>query len=485
MRALVGAIGFWIGVLGSVAQAATVERYDDPFMGCIARISGPIAKGDTERLDAVLTKIAKDGDQTNFSFSNEFLERPQQAEHFAKFTNWQESYRVCFDSPGGSLIEGIELGKYLFHNHVGSAVSKRASCLSACAVAFMGGVDFSDNGLQNNRVLLVRGALGFHSPSLIVPDDNYSKHTVEVAYGAALRTMAVILRNAEALRFKRSLIEAMLATPPSEFKMIETVFDAGRWGIGVVGTVYPDEINPMAMRHACSVVEDYSATFSFTQPLQDYPVNERTSSDREMLYTVDFQVDGEDHSIKFNGLPFRDTKCTISVHPVSSQAVAELKNGLPEWVYASAGTMAPGLPVWPAYFFHPTTRLRDLARESDHVFETRSVLTTQPRPISEKSECYVFKGPQLLDHEPCSVEVIFSEDVSLKRKTTGRFTWPSGGVTVVEDEGVWPPEYRINGKPAESFEFFKDQPISNGPCFVNTASGNTFCVEYRASFRSL
>lgn len=62
---------------------------------------------------------------------------------------------ISFDSPGGSLLGGIRLGYALRKLGVHSHIGARQSCLSACALAFLGG-----------RERTVEGAYGVHAASL-------------------------------------------------------------------------------------------------------------------------------------------------------------------------------------------------------------------------------------------------------------------------------------------------------------------------------
>jgi hypothetical protein len=66
---------------------------------------------------------------------------------------------VVFDSIGGVLSEGIKIGKYLYRNHIGSAVKDGSYCASSCAIAFLGGRDKYGNKLM---ILPRSSRLGYH-----------------------------------------------------------------------------------------------------------------------------------------------------------------------------------------------------------------------------------------------------------------------------------------------------------------------------------
>ena len=69
---------------------------------------------------------------------------------YSEFTNAindinQHDYRVQFDSvvlnsPGGSLYNGIRIGRVVRANHLSTLVMPHASCLSSCVLILQGGV---------------------------------------------------------------------------------------------------------------------------------------------------------------------------------------------------------------------------------------------------------------------------------------------------------------------------------------------------------
>ena len=77
------------------------------------------------------------------------------------------SWSVAFNSPGGSLAEGIEIGRAIHALGLVSILRKDDVCFSACAIAFLGGADFQDtvqfkSALEPNRKMQVGATLGFH-----------------------------------------------------------------------------------------------------------------------------------------------------------------------------------------------------------------------------------------------------------------------------------------------------------------------------------
>lgn len=94
-------------------------------------VKGPVLRGDTERLDA-------------------FLSRQPQRLRTA----------IYLAGPGGSLYEGMRLGRYFSRNRIQTVIEGGQDCASACALAFLGGRD--RNG-QVWRSSSDNSRLGFHA----------------------------------------------------------------------------------------------------------------------------------------------------------------------------------------------------------------------------------------------------------------------------------------------------------------------------------
>lgn len=208
-------------------------------MGCDILVEGLIQEGDAIKLEQAL--IAQDKKIAGHNYDGPLIgSRPRSHQ------------RVCFNSPGGSFIEGLALGKVLLKARKGSAIGDNMICESACALAFMGGssaraqVESSDDF---DRVLHPDGQLGFHAPSINVPNKTYEKEIVEKAYRVAIKSIAAIVETKNELNidyvpgsdqrvsFKYdipdSLLLFMLSTPPEQMSYIETIKDASRWSIRI------------------------------------------------------------------------------------------------------------------------------------------------------------------------------------------------------------------------------------------------------------
>jgi hypothetical protein len=238
------------------ASAATIRMGGSQEMGCIMEIDGQIAKGDADTLTALIEDL---GYPTGYS---------------------PIGRRICLNSPGGILTEGLLIADVIANWNYGTAVPDGASCLSACAVAFLAG-RFNNpeagGAFSTDRVIHPRARLGFHAPSLLLGERAYSREEVDTAYAIALKSMAGILRHRATMltAIPDSLFLELLGTPPFEMTYLETVGQAAQWQIDVVPVAMPTGAVQSALSNACWHVDS---------GLLDYALSDNYSTDLEFSY---------------------------------------------------------------------------------------------------------------------------------------------------------------------------------------------------------
>ena len=133
----------------ALAAAASIAVFTVPSVaaefkrdGQMFRLTGPIEAGDATKFRAFVEREYK-----AFSASEDAL---------------GGSWAVSLDSPGGSLADGIDIGRALHENRLTTLVERGHSCYSACAIAFLGGVFQYVTGIGPKRELEAGAALGFH-----------------------------------------------------------------------------------------------------------------------------------------------------------------------------------------------------------------------------------------------------------------------------------------------------------------------------------
>lgn len=344
---------------------------------CQITLKGPIVAGDRARLLAAMDQVAD--------------RLPSGA---APATLQQVGRRVCLDSPGGALAEGVALAVLLHERVFGTLVERDGTCLSACAVAFMGGTAYDDTTVPPfpDRVMHPTARLGFHAPSLSVPKGRYSADVVDEAYVTALRSLAVLQREMQRLNFPISLITTMLDTPPETFTEISTVGAATRLGISVAPVPSPEELTPMAANLACSHAQSQALDAPFFY-LENIGEIEPDSSGRRME-AQEMLGYGSD------GL----WGCELWLWP-RDRGEEENYTRRPTSI---AGRVAVGnyRLLSPVMFWPPEMALRDLALAEDAVAESavpQEVVQTTARPgLCLRADA----TPVLLETFPCIETVV-------------------------------------------------------------------------------
>lgn len=222
VRQFASSLALFASVSGAIAaEVGTVAEGSDDLsilneahrLACTHRLSGPITYGDVARVEQAMTSVSG---------------QPV----------------ICLDSPGGSFAEGIALAKAFRARGIATLVETGDECLSACAIAFLGG-SYEVLGTTTLRALQPGGRLGFHAPSVALPDGSYSSEAVEGSYGAALEHITVAIRafglpdESGNVLLPNSLLVEMLVTPPEKMRLVETVNDAALWDIDLAVELTP------------------------------------------------------------------------------------------------------------------------------------------------------------------------------------------------------------------------------------------------------
>ncbi|MEX0405865.1 hypothetical protein ABGN05_09355 [Aquibium sp. LZ166] len=171
-------------------------------------VRGKIDAGDAAKLEAVLKEVITDSG----------------------------SVVVSLDSPGGSLIEGLKMADLIHQNHVATYVGPNVSCVSACAIGFMGGARRVGEQTVPDRMLHPTGRLGFHAP--VLPERVFGSDGSSPVPIAAMLERQIL---AAAFQFSEltvrhgwqpSLVRAALnAREERDLVYVNTIGDAGRWFI--------------------------------------------------------------------------------------------------------------------------------------------------------------------------------------------------------------------------------------------------------------
>lgn len=202
-------------------DAVTLEelsKKQTSFSNCSLQVTGAIVKGDAEKIEAVIAEATKQ----IFNYPN---------------PDFDKQYVVCLSGPGGNYLEGIKIARIFSKFYVTTIVRNNETCLSACAIAFLGGRYNSRSGVgfSSSRYLFPDSTLGFHAPQLQVNEGDYSQKAVLTAYKIALDAISEIQKSARKLFIDEYLITEMFAHRGSDFYYISTVDDLTYFDIGLLG----------------------------------------------------------------------------------------------------------------------------------------------------------------------------------------------------------------------------------------------------------
>jgi hypothetical protein len=208
-------------------------------MGCNILVSGMIVAGDAERLTEIIE--AQDIERQDHEFTYSPIGR-----------------RICFNSPGGNMLEGMQMASVILENARGTAVAAGNVCESACALSFMAGRFFGEGeSYIIDRTIHPTAQLGFHAPDLAVPAGSYSEAQVGQAFIIALETLAQITerKSEQGYKFPESLFLTLLRTPSDQMYFIETVEQSSRFNIAVAPTAFYEGSTKRVILNICDAVD--------------------------------------------------------------------------------------------------------------------------------------------------------------------------------------------------------------------------------------
>jgi hypothetical protein len=166
---------------------------------------------------------------------------------------------LCLDSPGGSFAEGKRLFDTIWQQDIATMVRTGERCESACSLAFLGGSMRIGTAVIRFQMRSLRpgGKLGFHSPSLNLPNENsYPASEVQTAFAIALKAAEsffdIKLSEEHGVKAMTDfLYQRILGTRPENMFHIETVGDAVLANITVTGMTPPASITEREIANIC------------------------------------------------------------------------------------------------------------------------------------------------------------------------------------------------------------------------------------------
>ena len=224
-------------VVAGGASAASIDKVGpiqtDPGLGCSLYLGGDIGPGDAEALRRLLDdEISRVSNYPDFTVDRQIV--------------------LCLESQGGSYIEALDMATLVFDRDVTTRILPSGTCLSACALVFMGGNlnTRSGEGWRSSRYMHPTSRLGFHAPALTLPPGAFDRDDVQAAYAVAIEATGRLLSDAHQLRLPLILIESMFTHRGDDFHYVTTIGEVARYGIKLYGYAAPPTTQA-SVAHAC------------------------------------------------------------------------------------------------------------------------------------------------------------------------------------------------------------------------------------------
>ncbi|WP_170972020.1 hypothetical protein [Rhodobacter sp. SY28-1] len=223
----------WVAALAAPSSAADIHVSTDA--DCKVDLEGPIVAGDFEKLVELEDQlVVSNGESTSGSL-------------------------ICLDSPGGSLLDGLKMARFILERGVGTRIREDAECQSICAVMFMMGNARGAEVAFLDRRMHASSTLGFHRPYLTIDEARqYGAGDVELAYDIGIGSIYELMSLAntptpwhDSLMIEPDLMELMAGTPGSDMYLIRTVEQVTRWQIGVDGLPGFERLTKPNVMFAC------------------------------------------------------------------------------------------------------------------------------------------------------------------------------------------------------------------------------------------
>jgi hypothetical protein len=135
---------------------------------------------------------------------------------FQQLVERKSTQVVSFQSPGGSAFKAMELGRLIRKLGLTTLQPRELDCASACALAFMGGVERAASP----------GALGFHQSSF----SDEADFDVSTAVSMIQRAMADVVVYMQEMGIDPSLLQIALKTRPDDMSYLSGE-EMSRYGV--------------------------------------------------------------------------------------------------------------------------------------------------------------------------------------------------------------------------------------------------------------
>lgn len=254
---------------------------------------------------------------------------------------------------------------------------------------------------------------------------------------------------------KPDLIQGMLQHIGNDMLMIDTVDKVGRWDIEVIGAAEPSLLSEEQAFYACENSLQWQDGLT-EEDITYSRVSEVSNGNRRSRLlsgtgSTAFQVEGLASGYAMEGCVISKNENALLGCGIDEYSDVRLGQGdCDQSNFKDRSVSLKKISV-----LNPATRLEQLrsGKSAGAVY-------------SDVARCFVFKGEQITDNEPCLIVRMGDTEVNGRASTVTHYVWPSGSKTVlVQSRGA----FEINGVPTT-----KRTVANRGDCYLNSATQNDF-----------
>lgn len=195
--------------------------------------------------------IPNEGEKTKIVLNGKIV--PGDAPRLQKLLEPNYDAILFLNSSGGDYREGLALAHLLHDKLIPTALEPGASCLSACAIAFLGGNSLAEEDLtMASRSIPVGATLGFHAPYLRANSQPLTDEAVLESYDQAIKTVTDFVRSASGFGITPDVAADMMTPQRDSLYYVRTMDDLRRIGIEVQGIEPAKKLTPSMVKNICA-----------------------------------------------------------------------------------------------------------------------------------------------------------------------------------------------------------------------------------------
>jgi hypothetical protein len=274
----------------AVISAAVLGTLIDISAAAAAEIKevAPIKVGDDSVQKLVLTGSIAPGD----------------ADKIEKLVS-EDGYTILsLNGEGGNYLEALAIAKVLDDSTVMTIVEDGASCLSACAIAFLGGnQDTDDSGdYAAARSIAPTAKLGFTAPTLDLPAAGFGKNEIDGAYVILMKTVSDFVASSSGMYVEADAVAEILKPRGSETYLVNDVYRLAHIGVEVQKVAPPKALTASMARNLCQT--GWQPTETQSDGKTDEAISRLKWNPADTTFTAKSDYFGSELPVKRTLVPF-------------------------------------------------------------------------------------------------------------------------------------------------------------------------------------